>query len=133
VQEPPRLLPPEGAVPVTGRAPGVALGQAKQLRNPLPPTPDNLRAAADLYQLNCNACHGPNGHGDGLVAPYFGKAGVKPPADYASPAVRSLSEGEMYAVIENGLRGMPPWRNLLSSNERWLLVLYERLLSTAPR
>ncbi len=121
-QEPPRLLPADGAVPVTGRAPQVDLNQARQFQNPIPNTPENSQRSDRLYQINCRPCHGPNGRGDGFVASYFRQAGVNPPVDYAGPEERALTDGEIFAIIGNGFGAMPPFGNLLTEEERWLLV-----------
>ncbi len=125
-QEPPRLDPPAESVPITGRPSRVDFAQARQLQSPVPKTPENLQRAAELYLINCRACHGSAGHGDGFVAQYFQQAGMAPPFDFADPYVRNLSEGQLYAIIESGQGGMPAWRNLLSAEERWALVQFVR-------
>ncbi len=125
-QEPPRLLPAEGAVPVTGRAPSVDFDHARDLQNPVSATPQNLQRAEQLYRVNCRPCHGPGGRGDGFVAPYFRQAGLPAPVDYAGPEELAFSDGEIFAIVSNGIDGMPPFRNLLSAEERWLSVLYIR-------
>ncbi|MBI4320372.1 MAG: cytochrome c [Chloroflexi bacterium] len=126
-QEPPRLDPPAGAVPIVGRSPGLE----RQLENPVPRTPDNVQRAAELYQINCRACHGVAGRGNGLMAGYFAQAGLSAPSDFANTIASGRTDSQIYFVVENGLSGMPPWRNLLSAEERWLLVHFVRSVGGA--
>jgi mono/diheme cytochrome c family protein len=125
-QEPPRLAPPTASVPITGRERMYTLPESVALQNPVPASPDNLARAQRLYQVNCSACHGPNGRGDGVVAAWFVHEGQTPPADYTNPGVASLSDGQLYWVVTNGLGGMPPFGSLLTPEERWLLVDFIR-------
>jgi mono/diheme cytochrome c family protein len=126
--EPPRRSPPAEAVPVTGRAPSRSLDEAAQLQNPLPPGPETVARGQALFRLNCQPCHGQAGKGDGRVAPYFQAAKVPPPADLTSDRVRSRTDGQLYAIIDQGLGAMPPFGHLLSDEERWALVAFIRSL-----
>jgi len=132
-EEPPRLDPPEEAVPVTGRPLRVEADRASQLRSPVADTPENLERATRLYQVNCRMCHGPVGHGDSLLTAYFQAANRPTPVDFSSDRVRGRTDGELYANISNGIGGMPPFGRLLSSEERWLLVLYVRSVGSQTR
>jgi mono/diheme cytochrome c family protein len=69
--EPPRLDMPAGAVPVTGRAPAVSFADVPSLQSPLEIAAPDAQRGADLYRVNCQVCHGPQGRGDGFVAGYF--------------------------------------------------------------
>ncbi len=127
-QEPPVLAPPAGAVPVTG-AEVLPTGPAlAQLQSPIQATPENLARASVLYQRNCVYCHGPQGKADGIIAGYFKSYNVRVPLPYDDPSVVAQSDGQLYGTITNGIRdeqtlvGMPAFRNLLTSEERWLLV-----------
>jgi mono/diheme cytochrome c family protein len=66
-QESPRLLPPEGAVPVQG----LAIIPEEFPGNPIPADPVSLQRGKILYGIHCRICHGDNGHGDGPLASYF--------------------------------------------------------------
>src|SRR5580700_8604338 len=46
-------------------APWVAPAEAKAVKNPVPPTPENLTAGQGLFEDNCVLCHGEKGMGDG--------------------------------------------------------------------
>src|SRR5207248_8791492 len=41
---------------------------AKELRNPVPSTPESLAAGAQRYTKVCALCHGATGNGDGKLA-----------------------------------------------------------------
>ncbi|MBI2941616.1 MAG: cytochrome c [Chloroflexi bacterium] len=121
--EPPRLAPPDEAVPTTGRAPRYTAAEAAQLRNPLQPTPANLERARALYRRDCATCHGAEGKGNGIISAYFQTARAPTPVDFASERVRNRTDGEVWHYIGQGIGLMPPFENLLGEEERWLLVL----------
>ncbi|MBI2303458.1 MAG: cytochrome c [Chloroflexi bacterium] len=123
-QEPPRLDSPAGAVPVTGGERSYTLSEATALTNPVPPGKESLERAARLYQVNCSACHGPKGRGDGVVSGFFVQANTPPPIDLASERVRSRTEGQLFWFITNGLGNMPPFRKLLTEEERWTVIQF---------
>ena len=60
----------------------------RELKNPLPKTPENLAKGKQLYQTFCLVCHGPAGNGDGPVIPKF-----PPPQPFSSDYMRGHSEG----------------------------------------
>jgi len=130
--EPPRLSPPEEAVPVTGKDTPLNLSyrDAAVLRNPAPNTPLTMAKAEKLYQANCAMCHGQNGDGQGFVADRFQEAGAIRPVEYNSDRVRSRNEGQLYWAITNGFGMMPPFNKLLTDDERWALVRYVQAKAT---
>ena len=134
-QEPPRLDPPEGAVPVTGREVALDFQTAGVTSNPMPRTQEVLEHAAELFRVNCSMCHGPQGRGDGPVAPFLAAGGVSP-ANLPT-ATEDRSDGEIFWLMSNGgTRGqaglpviMPTFRLLLDEEDRWSLVQYVRFLT----
>ncbi len=126
-QEPPRLQPAPFAVPVTGREvdPGT-FQEAAELPNPVPATPETMERARTLYAVNCATCHGPSGRGDSIIAGMFQSAGASPPVDLASPRVKARAPGQLYWILTKGLGDMPAFGNLLTSEERWMLVPFIR-------
>jgi mono/diheme cytochrome c family protein len=129
--EPTRLSPPDGAVPVTGRAPSLNFAQAGELANPLAPTPDNLAQARELYRVNCAVCHGPGGDGQGALTPYYARSTTTapvPPTNLASERVRARTDGQLWWIIRHGLGNMPSFDALLTDQEIWHTVLLIRQL-----
>jgi mono/diheme cytochrome c family protein len=121
--EPPREAPPADAVPVTGSTPHMSFGEARALVNPITSSAANLQHAQELARVNCAACHGDAGDGQGRVAGYFSP--VKP-VDLRSDRVHNRTDGELFWIIANGLGNMPAFRDLLSEQELWTAVLYVR-------
>lgn len=132
-QEPPRLSPPAGAVPITGREVNYTLEQARNLTNPLPRNQQTVDRGRQVFAINCVACHGEQGKGNGIIAAYFRAAQKPTPADLTAEPVLSQTDGEIFWYITNGVerdgvKYMPPWRNLISENDRWALVAFIRSL-----
>ena len=123
-QEPPRFLPPEGSVPITGGK--VALPEDNAAIDALPnPTVRNaatLNRAARLYNVNCASCHGVGAAGDGYVGLRFAEYGAVQPPAFSGDRIADLAAGRAYASVTNGFGYMPPFGNLLSDEERWALV-----------
>jgi mono/diheme cytochrome c family protein len=100
-----------------------------------PNTPDAIARGKDTYERLCVECHGAKGAGDGL----FG-AELKPtPADLTGkPAVVS-DEGWWFWRVSEGVYGedpeqftaMPPWKHVLTDQQRWEAVYYGRDLVKA--
>jgi mono/diheme cytochrome c family protein len=93
------------------------------LTNPL--GPEAAAAGAEVYKVNCESCHGPQGHGDG-------PAGVA-----LDPAPKNLPEraaqvGDDYLHwrINTGVEGtsMVAWKGILTDEQTWQLVAYIRTL-----
>ena len=128
IQEPPRLYPPEGSVPTTGREAQYTAEQARLLANPAPRDAATLAQGKKLYEVNCAMCHGTKGLGDGPIAAFFKAAKEIPPTDYTADAVTSRTDGELYYTLTGGKANMPAFGRLLTPTERWMLLHYIRSL-----
>ena len=97
--------------------------------------------AAELYRVNCSVCHGMTLGGDGSVATLMKEQSLGPlPADLTLGQTQNATDGELYAFISDGGRQgfaltsaglesrspMPPFKNLLSQEDRWALVAFLR-------
>jgi len=119
------LPPPPNSVPVEGAAylPGLPAPE-----NPVPADETSISRGRELFALNCAMCHGAEGRGNGIV----GAALVYHPADLAGERALSMSDGEIFLTISNGIRDKPPaWRmpplnENLTVRERWDLVNFIR-------
>src|SRR5256884_8150189 len=95
-------------------------------KNPLPASPSNLNAAREIYFDECVQCHGERGQGDGPQA----KSHYPLPADLTDPKLlRNVTDGEIFYQISQGRRPMPSFKNRLTQDQRWQLVLLVRSFS----
>ena len=80
-----------------------------------------------LYQTYCQACHGEEGDGDGIMTNLIGTM----PMDHTnSNETNRLDNEELASSILDGKgRFMPAWRGILSQTDVEALVSYIRLLS----
>lgn len=96
--------------------------------NPVPESADAIRAGMEHFADHCATCHANDGSGKTEVG-----QGLYPKApDMRLPATQSLSDGELFYIIENGIRltGMPAWSTGTPDGEEasWRLVHFIRRL-----
>jgi mono/diheme cytochrome c family protein len=109
--------------------PWVVPEEFKKLKNPLPPSDSNLKAARGLYLDECAKCHGERGKGDGSEAAMH----YPPPADITDARhMKTVTDGEIFYQISEGRRPMPSFKRRLTEEQRWGLVLFVRSLSALP-
>jgi mono/diheme cytochrome c family protein len=137
-QEEPRAVPAQ-SIPIEGAAylPGV------EPTNPVAADEVSVSRGAQLFSINCSQCHGIDGTGSGTVAAFLVK---KKPADLTGEAAQSLSDGQIFMTITNGVFNAenslfpdvefsgqcPPLNENLSVRERWDVVNYVRTLGAQP-
>lgn len=99
---------------------------ARDLQNPVPASAENLRDALLHFADHCASCHGNDGSGDTML----GRGLYPKPPDLRLPESQKLSDGELFWVIENGVRftGMPAFSNPGSQDDSWKLVQFIRHL-----
>jgi len=100
---------------------------ARATQNPVPPTAENLRDARLHFADHCATCHANNGGGDTLI----GKGLYPKPPDLRLLETQRLSDGELFWIIENGVRftGMPALGGIHGGeNDSWKLVRFIRHL-----
>jgi mono/diheme cytochrome c family protein len=95
---------------------------ARELSNPVPRTPEALHEGMEHYADHCAVCHANDGSGETEMG-----RGLYPKVpDMRLPATQSLTDGELFFIIENGVRftGMPAWATGTPAGERdsWHLV-----------
>jgi mono/diheme cytochrome c family protein len=97
-------------------------------QNPIKMTPEVLAAGMGHYADHCAVCHANDGSGETQVG-----LGLYPrPPDMRQPTTQSLSDSELFYIIENGVRltGMPAWGTGKpeEAEETWVLVHFIRHL-----
>jgi mono/diheme cytochrome c family protein len=102
---------------------------AKQMKNPLRPSPAALEAARDIYLDDCAQCHGEHGKGDGPEATMYDPL----PADLSNRKFNdSLTDGEIFYQISEGKKPMPAFKRRLTEQQRWQLVFLVRSFAAPP-
>jgi mono/diheme cytochrome c family protein len=116
----------ETLVARTARAMAVP-ARAKNMKNPIPNTTENLAEARGHWADHCATCHANNGSGETTIG-----ENLYPKApDMRLPETQLMSDGELYYTIQNGIRlsGMPAWGRVGENDEdSWKLVHFIRHL-----
>lgn len=108
----------EAAMPATARS----------VSNPVPKSPEVLAEARAHWADHCALCHANDGSGDTTM----GKRMFPPAPDMRQPATQNLSDGELFYIIQNGIRltGVPAWGGASDhdAEDSWKLVHFIRHL-----
>ena len=101
---------------------------AREAMNPIPVTPEILADARAHFADHCAICHANDGSGKTDI----GKSLYPKAPDMREPNTQSLSDGELFYIIRNGIRftGMPAWGSGDPAEDRgsWELVHFIRHL-----
>ena len=101
---------------------------AKSRMNPVSNSPEVIADGRAHWADHCYSCHANDGSGDTPV----GKNLYPPAPDMRLPATQQLTDGELFYIIQNGIRltGMPAWGNGTAHDEEdsWKLVHFIRHL-----
>jgi mono/diheme cytochrome c family protein len=104
----------------------------KNETNPIPDSPGLQAEARAHWADHCAVCHANNGSGDVEM----GRHMYPPAPDMRLAATQSLTDGELFFIIQNGVRetGMPAWGADSASGhateDSWKLVRFIRHLPT---
>jgi mono/diheme cytochrome c family protein len=103
---------------------------ARNRNNPTGSTPEIVRAGMEHFADHCAVCHANDGSGETEM----GRGLYPRPPDMRRPQTQSLSDGELFYIIEHGVRltGMPAWGDGSAESElaSWHLVRFIRHLPT---
>jgi len=92
------------------------------MKNPVPLTPEVLTEARAHFADHCASCHGNDGKGQTEIGQHL----YPRSPDMTLAETQSLSDGEIFSTIENGVRltGMPGWGEGTASSAygSWTLV-----------
>jgi mono/diheme cytochrome c family protein len=102
--------------------------EQRNTQNPIPLSPDVIKESLAHFADHCALCHANDGSGQTPI----GK-NVNPKApDLRLPDIQSMSDGEIFWVIHNGIRftAMPAWGESDPAEDRdsWKLVHFIRHL-----
>ena len=101
----------------------------KDRANPLPRTPENVRAGLEHFADHCASCHANDGSGTTAL----GRGFFPPAPDMRTEDTQRLTDGELLYVIEHGIRftGMPAFGGAGGAHadeDSWRLVQFIRHL-----
>ena len=112
----PQVTPTYAAIPV----------EATKQPNPVKATPESIARARKWWTLDCAMCHGKDGDGKGETAKDM-KLAI---ADFTDPAtLKDRTDGEIFYIIRNGHKDMPPEGQRVKTEQNWDLVNYVRSLA----
>jgi mono/diheme cytochrome c family protein len=98
----------------------------RERKNPVPATPENIHDGMAHFADHCAICHANSGVGDTEI----GRNLYPKPPNMRLDSTQSLSDGEMFSIINNGVRltGMPAFGDDPDHGEddTWRLVLFIR-------
>jgi mono/diheme cytochrome c family protein len=111
------------------RARNLTIGwHAKNTKNPTQSTPEALAEGREHFADHCATCHANDGSGN----TDFGRGMFPKPPDMRLPRTQQLTDGELFYIIENGIRftGMPAFGtgNPGAESSTWPLVHFIRHL-----
>jgi mono/diheme cytochrome c family protein len=114
---------------VAGRARNMAIARrAKSLTNPVEYSGEMIADGRAHFADHCASCHANDGSGDTSI----GRGMWPKPPDMRLDRTQNLSDGELFWIIENGIRftGMPAWSTGTNEGETasWHLVHFIRRL-----
>lgn len=102
---------------------------AKDAKNPLQASPQVLQDARRHFADHCAVCHGNDGDANTML----GRGMYPKPPDLRQPETQNLSDGEIFWIIEHGVRftGMPAFTSHGGDQQdTWKLVLFIRHIAS---
>ncbi|GAB1471858.1 hypothetical protein MASR2M66_27360 [Chloroflexota bacterium] len=82
---------------------------------------DAATAGAAIFETNCVACHGPQGHGDGPAG-----AALDPAPKNLPELAAQVGDDYLHWRINTGVDGsaMVAWKGILTDDQIWQVVAY---------
>ena len=96
---------------------------------PMPVTADVMARGQERYNVFCTPCHGPTGHGNGMVV----QRGFKAPPSYHEDRLRAAPVGYYFDVMTNGFGAMQDYAAQIPVADRWAIAAYMRALQLSQR
>jgi cytochrome c5 len=91
---------------------------------PMAVTAELVDRGQGRYDIYCAPCHGRVGDGAGMIP----ARGLRRPTSFHSETLRAATTGHYFDVMTNGFGAMPPYRTMISAQDRWAIVAYIRAL-----
>lgn len=94
--------------------------EADRLQNPISASEEATIEGGLVYKKYCRSCHGRDGDGKGVEAATL-KTTVN---DFTNPLFLEQSDGSMFWKISEGRNDMQSFKDILSEEEIWKVILY---------
>lgn len=105
-------------------------GEQSVAKIPLRVTKEFVERGHERYNIYCAPCHARTGEGNGIVV----QRGMLKPPSFHEDRIVTMSDGEIYGTILNGVRGnMPSYAYAIPVEDRWAIVAYVRALQLSRR
>ncbi len=78
----------------------------------------------ERFNIYCSVCHDRSGSGQGINP----QRGFPGPVDFASDDARGLADGQIFEIIQQGIRNMPRMGDQVPVADRWPIVAWVRVL-----
>jgi cytochrome c len=111
-----------------------SLIEAKNMKNPVPATPQSIASGKNVYTKYCAECHGVTGNGDSAKAKTLAEAGAAKPSDLTDDKWdHGSTDGEIFVNIRDGVGVNGAMKGLdgrpgISDDDMWNVVNYVRTL-----
>jgi mono/diheme cytochrome c family protein len=99
-------------------------------------TQETMDRGEQRFNIYCATCHGLTGAGDGLItqrAMSLNQGTWTQPTSLHVEAVTSQPVGRIFNTISNGIRKMPGYKEQISAEDRWAIVLYLKALQRSQK
>ncbi len=97
-------------------------------KSPVPVTPALLEQGQTKFNIYCSPCHDQTGMGRGIIPAHVP---IWQPSNLTDDRVVQFADGDIFNVITNGRRTMPPYRFQVVVADRWAIIAYVRALQRA--
>jgi mono/diheme cytochrome c family protein len=77
---------------------------------------------AQVFTDFCQPCHGADARGVGPVVQH----GFPPPPPLSRGQTQEKTDAELFRIVSEGIRTMPPYAVQLSPDDRWKVILHVR-------
>jgi len=95
---------------------------------PVPVTLDLIKQGQAKFNIYCSPCHDQTGMGRGIVPT---RVPAWQPSNLTEQRLVEAADGDLFNVITNGRRTMPPYRFQIVTEDRWAIIAYVRALQRA--
>ncbi|MEO8663799.1 MAG: MbnH family di-heme enzyme [Bryobacteraceae bacterium] len=103
--------------------------EARRVKNPIAANPAILATAHQTFTRLCALCHGE----DGKAMTKFAGSMRTRPTNLTTYVMESMTDGEIFWVVTNGLGEMPSFAEHVPESARWELALWIRELRARQR